>query len=397
MVDMSGASDETGRVVGPSPEAPIPVAGPWITEAEVAAVADAVRTAWYGDAGTVIGEFESAFARHVGRAHAISMPSCTSALHVSLAALGIGAGDEVILPDATWIASAAPVDYVGAEVRLVDVDPADWCISLSEVDRAIGERTRAVIAVDLYGGMPPMEELTDLCEARGVALVEDAAEAIGSSYGGRPAGGFGVTSTFSFHGSKTLTTGEGGMVVTDDPDLHQRMLVLRDHGRPPGDVDFYNDEVAFKYKMSALQAALGLAQLERVDDLVEHKRRIFAWYRDRLGGVEGLTLNAEPSGVHNSYWMTTVVLDEGLGITERELARALGARGIATRPFFHPLSSLRAYSGRPGMREAQDRNAVARRLGTYGINLPSALSLAEADVQQVCDALLDVLGQQEGR
>lgn len=382
-------------VVGPPADGPIPVAGPWITEAEIAAVAEATRTAWYSGAGTVIADFEASFARYVGRAHAISMPSCTAALHVSLAALGIGPGDEVILPDATWIASAAPVDYVAAQLRLVDVDPVDWCISLDAVDRAIGPETRAVIAVDLYGGMPRMDDLADLCSARGVALVEDAAEAIGSTYRGRPAGAFGATSTFSFHGSKTLTTGEGGMVVTDDDDLHQRMLVLRDHGRPPGDVDFYNDEVAFKYKMSALQAALGLAQLQRVDELVERKRSIFSWYRDHLDAVDGLTLNAEPEGVRNSYWMTTVVLDERLGITERDLAPALRARGIATRPFFHPLSSLAAYATRPGMREAQDRNSVARRLGTYGINLPSALSLDEADVEQVCDALRAVLDEQE--
>jgi perosamine synthetase len=384
-------AEPEGAIVGPSPDAPLPVAGPWITEVEVAAVADAARTAWYGDAGTVIAQFEARFAEYVGRAHAISLPSCTSALHLSLAALGVGDGDEVIVPDATWIASAAPVDYVGADIRLVDSDPDDWCLSVDAVERAITDRTRAVIAVDLYGGMPRMDALTELCDARGVALVEDAAEAIGSRYGGRLAGGFGATSTFSFHGSKTLTTGEGGMVVTDDPALHERMQVLRDHGRPPGDTDFYNDEVAFKYKMSSLQAALGLAQLQRVDELVARKRAIFAWYRERLEGTEGVTLNPAPEPVESSYWMSTVVLDEGLGVTERDVSKALRARGIATRPFFHPLSSLAAYAGRPGTAEARDRNVVARHLGTYGVNLPSALSLTEADVEQVCDALLDVL------
>jgi perosamine synthetase len=381
----------TDAVVRPGPDAPVPVAGPWITEAEVAAVAEATRTAWYAGAGTAITEFESRFAAYVGRSHAIALPSCTSALHLSLAALEVGPGDEVILPDATWIASAAPVDYVGADIKLVDIDPLDWCISVTAVERALDERTRAVIAVDLYGGMPRMDALTELCDAHGVALIEDAAEAVGSRFGDRPAGAFGQTSTFSFHGSKTLTTGEGGMVLTDDPALHARMHVLRDHGRPPGDVDFYNDEVAFKYKMSALQAALGLAQLERVDDLVARKRKIFGWYRDRLADVGGLTLNPEPADVLNSCWMTTVVLDESLDLTERDLAAALRERQIASRPFFHPLSSLAAYAGRPGVAEAQDRNVVARRLGTYGINLPSALTLDERDVDRVCDALLEVL------
>lgn len=181
-------ADRSDFVAVPAPDGPIPVAGPWITESEVEAVADAARTAWYAEAGTVVAEFEARFAEHVGRAHAIALPSCTSALHLSLAALGIGPGDEVIVPDATWIATAAPVDYVGARVRFVDCDPVDWCVSLEAVERAIGDDTRAVIAVDLYGGMPPMDGLVELCRSRGVALVEDAAEAIGSSYQRRPAG-----------------------------------------------------------------------------------------------------------------------------------------------------------------------------------------------------------------
>ena len=181
------------------------------------------------------------------------------------------------------------------------------------------------------------------------------------------------------------------MVVTDDPDVHERMLVLRDHGRPPGDVDFFNDEVAFKYKMSALQAALGLAQLRRVDELVERKRAIFSAYRERLGSIEWMSMNPTLPDVVNSYWMTTVVLSEEVGMTERDLAPKLRARGIATRPFFHPLSSLRAYAGRPGMAEAHDRNLVARRLGTFGMNLPSALSVSDADVDAVCGALLEVV------
>ncbi len=394
---MSRADDgPVDAVVGHDPAGPLPVAGPWITEAEVAAVADAARTAWYSDAGTVVAEFEDRFAAYVGRSHAISLPSCTSALHLSLAALGVGPGDEVVVPDATWIASAAPVDYVGAEIALVDVDPDDWCVSVPAVERALTDRTRAVIAVDLYGSMPRMDALTELCGARGIALIEDAAEAIGSSFGGRPAGSFGATSAFSFHGSKTLTTGEGGMVLTDDDELHARMQVLRDHGRPPGDTDFYNDEVAFKYKMSALQAALGLAQLERIDELVERKRLLFGWYRDRLGAVGGLALNPQPDRVESTCWMTTVVLDEALGRTEREVSAGLRARGISTRPFFHPLSSLVAYADRAQSAAARDRNVVARRLGTYGVNLPSALTLTERDVDRVCVALLEVLDAPPG-
>ena len=174
------------------------------------------------------------------------------------------------------------------------------------------------------------------------------------------------------------------MVLADDEHLYERMMKLRDHGRPPGDTAFFNDEVAFKYKMSSLQAALGLVQLKRLGELVERKREIFGWYRDRLGELEGVTLNAEPLGVKNSYWMVTAIFDEALGVEERPLAAMLNEHGIATRPFFHPLSALPAYAGFPGADEACQANVVSARLAKHGINLPSALMLDESQVDYVC-------------
>ncbi|MGH7750214.1 MAG: DegT/DnrJ/EryC1/StrS family aminotransferase, partial [Candidatus Dormibacteria bacterium] len=227
----------------------IPVAGPWITDREIAYVAEAAETAWYENASSFNERFEAAFAAVVGRRHAISLPSCTSGLHLALLAAGVGPGDEVIVPDCTWIATAAPIQYVGATPVFADIDPVTWCLSARSLEAAITQRTRAVIAVDLYGSMPEMDDLLDVCARHGIALIEDAAEALGSRWRDRPAGGFGIASVFSFHGSKTVTTGEGGMVVTDDTALHRRMLVLRDHGRAPGDVAFFNQEVAFKYRM----------------------------------------------------------------------------------------------------------------------------------------------------
>ena len=362
----------------------VPIAGPWITDREVEAVADAARTAWYENAGTVITDFESSFAAHTGRRFAISLPSCTSGLHLALAALDVGPGDDVIVPESTWIATSAPISYVGASPRFADVDAEHWCLSADTLRAAITPQTKAVIVVDLYGSMPPMDELRAVCDEHGIALIEDSAEAAGSTYWGKPAGSFGVASTFSFHGSKTLTTGEGGMVLADDEHLYERMMKLRDHGRPPGDTAFFNDEVAFKYKMSSLQAALGLVQLQRLDELVERKRQIFGWYRDRLGDLEGVTLNAEPLGVKNSYWMVTAIFDEALGVEERPLAAMLDEHGIATRPFFHPLSALPAYAGFPGAAEARQANVVSARLAKHGINLPSALMLDESQVDYVC-------------
>lgn len=366
---------------------PIPVAGPSITEAEIAAVARAAGSAWYADAYRPIAEFESAFAAYIGRRHAVALPSCTSALHLILAALGVGPGDEVVVADATWIATSAPISYVGATPTFADVDPITWCLSADSLVAAITPRTRAVIAVDLYGSTPDYDALAEVCNHAGVHLIEDAAEAIGSKRQGRHAGSFGIASCFSFHGSKTLTTGEGGMLVFDDTDLFERVSVLRDHGRRPGDVSFQNEEVAFKYKMSALQAAMGTAQLERVDELVDGKRRIFGWYQERLGDDSRLVWNAEPQGTFNSVWMTTAIVDAALGLTKEALAESLAAEDIHTRPFFSPLSSLPAYRDLPTAIDASEKNLVARNLGTYGINLPSALRLSEEEVDVVCRAV----------
>jgi len=365
----------------------IPVSGPWITEKEIAYAADAARTGWYETANVYPQRFEKAFADYIGVRYAVSVPHCTAAIHLSLVALGVAPGDEVIVPDATWIASAAPITYVGATPVFADVDPQTWCLDVDSLKACITPRTKAIIPVGLYGGMPDWDALAEVARNHGLSVVEDAAEAIGSEYRGRNAGSFGDTGVFSFHGSKTLTTGEGGMLVTDREDLYRRVLVLRDHGREPGDKLFFNSKIAFKYKMSALQAALGLAQLERIEELIDKKRQIFGWYRDRLAHLPQLQLNAEPSGTKNSYWMVTILIDDPQGQTKTDWMRMLGERGVDTRPFFHPLSSLPAYAQNPHAKQAAERNRHSYRVSRCGINLPSGLMLTEVDVDYVCEAV----------
>lgn len=367
----------------------IPISGPWITEKEIRYVTEAVTTAWYGNANVFHERFERAFAEYVGRRYAITTPSCTSALHLSLVALGIGPGDEVAVPDITWIASSAPISYVGATPLFVDVDEASWCMDAGSLERRISARTKALIVVDLYGNMPDMDTIGEVAGRHGIAVIEDAAEAIGSEYKGAMAGSFGLTSTFSFHGSKTLTTGEGGMLVTDDDDIRDRVLFLRDHGRPAGDRMFFNTEVAFKYKMSSMQAALGLAQLERVEELVERKREIARWYMDELAGLEGVTFNSQAPDVKNTYWMNTVVLAEELGIDKLALMQAMSDQGIDCRPFFHPLSSLPAYASHPDA--GTDQTPVSYAIAPRAINLPSGLDMTPARVTRVCDALREAI------
>jgi perosamine synthetase len=365
----------------------IPIAGPWITEKEVRYVSEAATNGWYDNSAKYQGEFEQAFAAATGRRHGISLPSCTSGLHLALLTLGIGPGDEVIVPDITWIATSAPVSYVGATPVFADFDPVSWCITADTIAAVMTPRTKAVIVVDLYGNMPDLDPILELCRERGVAVIEDAAEAAGAIYKGRPAGSFGAFSAFSFHGSKTLTTGEGGMLLTDDKDDYLRCLMLRDHGRAPGDLMFWNHSIGQKYRMSSMQAALGTVQLGRLPELIERKRTIFDWYRRALGNVSGVTLNSEAPGVLNVYWMVTAVLDPKLGWSKEKLVGALREKNIDCRPFFYPLSMLPAYEGFPTAAEARKRNAASYAVSPHGVNLPSALSLTEEQVAFVVATL----------
>ena len=371
----------------------ISVAGPSITDHELNYVIDAVKNAWYGDHNIYHERFEKAFANTIGTRHAMALPSCTSALHLSLAALGIGPGDEVIVPDITWIASSAPVTYVGAKPVFVDIDPGTWCISEEAFEQAITTRTKAAIIVDLYGGMPNWEKLIAIANSNKISLIEDAAEAVGSSYQGKMAGSLGVFGTFSFHGSKTMTTGEGGMLVTDSSELFERAQFLRDHGRPLGDKLFQNKEVAFKYKMSSMQAAMGLAQTERLGDLVKRKREIFDWYKIGLSGLDEITLNHESDGDINSYWMVTAVFDSELKINKFEIIDSLAQKNIDSRPFFDPLSSLDAYQDLLPKCNYRELNKVSYSISSRAINLPSGLNLNQKLVNEVCDVLRTIVNK----
>ncbi len=370
----------------------IPLCGPSITAKEIAYVTDAAANAWYENATMFQERFEAAFADYVGKRYAIAVTNCTSAIHLSLAALGVGPGDEVIVPDITWIASAAPISYVGATPVFADIDPQNWCLTAKTMSRCISGRTKAVIPVDLYGNMAEMDGICELAARHGIAVIEDAAEAVGSEYRGKKAGSFGHTGVFSFHGSKTITTGEGGMAVTDDEELYRRMVTLRDHGRKPGDTAYFNSEVGFKYRMSGLQAALGLAQIERIEELVAAKRRVFSLYQARLGDAPHLTLNYEAPDTRNTYWMVTVIWDGALGVTKEDVMALMVKKNIDTRPFFYPLSSIPAYADAADRARAQAENKVSYAISPFAINLPSGVTLTEDEIEYVCAELLGILG-----
>lgn len=354
---------------------------PSITELEVRYATDAAANGWGDHCYDYINRFEAAFKEHLGVKYAIATSSCTGALHLGMAALGIGPGDEVIMADTNWIATASPIVNLGAKPVFVDILEDSWCIDPEQVERAITPRTRAIVAVHLYGNLCDMDRLLAIGEKHGIPVIEDAAEAIGSVYHGKRAGSIGAFGTFSFHGTKTLTTGEGGLFVTNDLELYEHVLTLSNHGRARTQTkQFWPDMVGFKYKMSNIQAAIGCAQMERIEELTSRKREILAAYRERLAGLPGISMNPEPEGTMNGAWMPTVAFAPETGITREKLQAAFASEDIDARVFFWPLSSLPMF-------EAKTTNTVAWEIPNRAINLPSYHDMNSADIERVCAVL----------
>ncbi len=359
-------------------------AKPSITEKEISYVSDAVSNGWGELCYQYIEHFESSFSEHLGVEYAIATSSCTGALHMGLAALGIGPGDEVILADTNWIATAAPIVHLGANPVFVDILPDTWCIDPSKAENAITPRSKAIIATHLYGNLCDMNELMDIGEKHNIPVIEDAAEAIGSKYHGNRAGSIGNFGTFSFHGTKTLTTGEGGMFVTNDPDMYESVLTLSNHGRARSQTkQFWPNTVGFKYKMSNIQAAIGCAQLERIEDLVAKKRAIFSCYFEKLGQIDGIQMNPEKEGTLNSYWKPTIKFSKESGVTREILLTTFKSENIDARVFFWPLSAL-------SMFDSCLNNVNSYDICGRAINLPSHYDLSENDIDRVVEVIDDV-------
>ena len=357
---------------------------PSITDLEVRYATDAAANGWGDQCYAYINRFEERFKQHLGVQYAIATSSCTGALHMGMAALGIGPGDEVIMADTNWIATAAPIVHLGAKPVFIDILPDSWCIDPEKAEAAITPKTKAIIAVHLYGNLCDMDRLLAIGEKYGIPVIEDAAEAIGSVYHGKRASSMGAFGTFSFHGTKTLTTGEGGMFVTNDADLYEKVLTLSNHGRARDQTrQFWPDEVGFKYKMSNIQAAIGCAQVERIEELTSKKREIMAIYRDRLAGLPGVSMNPEPEGTVNGAWMPTVVFAPETGITREKLQAAFAAENADARVFFWPLSSLPMF-------EAVTANVNAFDIPGRAINLPSYHDLNLDDQERVMATVINL-------
>ncbi len=365
----------------------IPLAEPDLRGRELEYVVDCVKSGWISSIGPYVNRFEEVLAETTGTKRALTTSNGTVALHLALAALGIGPGDEVIVPDLTFAATANAVLYCGATPVLVDVREEDWGLDPSLVEAAITPRTKALLPVHLYGHPCDLEAVLDIAERHRLAVVEDAAEALGARFDDRPIGSFGDIACLSFYGNKTITTGEGGACVTSRADLADRMSFLRDHGMNKAR-RYWHEEVGFNYRMTSLQAAVGLAQIERLGELVAARRRNAARYRERLDGL-GLLLSPETRRSSSSFWMFNVVLPEGAPLDRDALAHALAATGIDSRTVFYPLHHMPPYAKlvRPGQ-----SFPVADRLGARGLTLPSATTLTEDEIDRVANAVRRALG-----
>lgn len=362
----------------------IAVSAPDLGERERRYLLEAFDSGWISGAGPFVERFESAFAQKLGVRHAVSCANGTVALHLALLALGVEPGDEVIVPTLTYVATANAVAYCGATPVFADCEADTWCVSAATIAPLITSRTVGVIPVHLYGHPCDMDAIMELAGQRGLFVLEDAAEAHGAAYRGRPVGAIAQAGTFSFYGNKIMTTGEGGMVTTNDNALAEKMRFLRGQGMDP-QRRYWFPAMGYNYRLTNLQAAIGLAQLERLEELVAARRRLAQWYREELKGVAGLALPVEKSWARNVYWMFSVVL-EGASEAERDaVMAALAAENIETRPFFHPCHTLPMY------RASGANCPIASRLAVQGINLPTFAQLSRPQIERIAVAVRSAL------
>jgi perosamine synthetase len=356
----------------------IPISQPSITQKEIDYVTDAIQSGWVSSLGKYIDMFEEKFATYCGTKYAVATSSGTTALHLALVALGITADDEVIIPDLTFVATASAVKYIGAKVITVDIDEDTLCISPEAIEKAITSKTKAIIPVHLYGHPANMEEINNIAKKYNLFVVEDAAEAHGAEANGKKVGSLSHAGVFSFYGNKIITSGEGGMITTDDEELYKKMKYLRDHAMSK-DKRYWHTEVGFNYRMTNLQAALGVAQFERIEELLAKKKEIFEWYQEGLKDIECIKLNHQASWAKNVYWMVCLEL---YGYTEAkrdEFIQQLKANGIDSRPYFYPVSDMPMY---------EDTNTpVTHNVYQRGINLPSYFDITKEQVTYICKEL----------
>jgi perosamine synthetase len=348
---------------------------PLLNGNELAYVSDCINTGWISSQGAYVRRFEKEFATYCGAEYAVAVSNGTVALHLALVALGIKEGDEVLVPDLTFAASINAIIYTGAIPVIVDVDKTTWTISLEDIEKNITSKTRAIMPVHLYGHPCRMDEIMDIAKKHNLLIIEDAAEAIGAKYKNKHVGVFGDASTFSFFGNKTITTGEGGMVFFKDKEAYEKAIVLRDHGMSKTK-KYWHDYVGFNYRMTNLQAAIGCAQMERIDEFVNEKRKLAAFYNTLLSETGLFTLPPQEPWALNGYWLYTAILNESSPISRDELMQKLLKNGVETRAVFFPLHNMPPYQNYPTKSTFENSKFISE----HGISLPSSVNITEEEL-----------------
>lgn len=361
----------------------IPVAEPLIGEKEKEYVRDCMESGWISSMGKYVPKFEEEFSRFCNTKYGISTCNGTTALHLALLVLDIKPQDEVIVPTLTFVATANVVRYTGATCVFVDSEDKTWNMDISRTENKINSKTKAIIAVHLYGHPVDMDPIIELCKTKNIALIEDAAEAHGALYKGKVAGSMGDMGCFSFYGNKIITTGEGGMITTNNPEFAEKAKALRDHGMSP-ERRYWHPVIGYNYRMTNIQAAIGCGQLERIDEFIKKKREIAEKYNEFLKGIAGIVLPPEAEWAKNVYWMYSILIEDGYGIDRDTLAVKLKEAGIDSRPFFCPIHLMPPYYSGQLL-------PVAERLSRQGINLPSGVKLTEDDIARVCQTIIKIM------
>jgi len=358
----------------------IPVAEPTLADEELKNVVDAVKSGWISSKGKYVSMFEEEFAKYIGVKYGVSTSNGTAALHLALSAIDVKKGDEVIVPTLTFVATANAVIYCNAKPVFVDSHPEYWCMDPEKIEEKITKNTKAIVLVHLYGHPADMDAIMDMAVDHDLYVIEDAAEAHGAEYKGKKVGGIGDIGCFSFYGNKIITTGEGGMCVTNNEELAEKMNLLKNHGMDPQKRYWYNT-MGYNYRMTNLQAAVGVAQLSKIEKFIEIKRKNAELYNFLLEGIDGITLPPEMPWAKNVYWMYSILIDEEeFGIDRDKLMKELEKEGIETRPFFYPMHILP-----PHLRN--EKYPVAEFLSKRGINLPSAVTLKREEVEYICQKI----------
>jgi len=369
-------------------------AGPSITQSEIDLVTQAVSDGWQDKMTWYVDQFANEFTDYIGIKYCLPTAHCTDAIHLAMLALDIGFGDEVIVPDLTWVASAAPVCYVGAKPVFADVDKDTWCITAETIRKCITPKTKAVVVVDLLGNMPEWDEIITLCRSNNIKIIEDAAEGIGARYKDKPAGGFGDISLFSFNATKLIMSGQGGAVCTNDNALYEKVKLLSHHGIDKVETGkyYWSNVIGYNYNWTNIQAALALAQLRRIDELILYKKWLYEEYRKGLKSIPGLKLNTASSNVNPVHWITTVIVDQKYNLNKEEIIEKFIKFNIDIRPLFYPISSMPPFKKYIHAINIADKNNVTYDLSNFGVCLPNGNNLSSEDVSYICSCFKKVLG-----